>query len=73
MQQLVGRFGIQGARVAYLVHQVRADVIRDDFSHQPRDRSTHAGDCVEHLFAAGFAFEGALNRINLAPNPTHSR
>ncbi len=54
------------------VDQMGADVVFDDFRHQAGHGAAHAGDQVHDLFAAGFAVERALDRLDLAADAAHA-
>src|SRR5579883_1532915 len=45
-----------------------ADMVLDDLRHEPIDRSTDRGDHLQHIGAANFGLERALDRIDLPAN-----
>jgi hypothetical protein len=71
-QQLLSRVGIQWAGELRVTNEVPQNVILGDFGHQSRYGAPRPGDQVHDLFACRFAVERALDRLDLAPDASHS-
>ena len=65
-EQLVGRLGVQRARMLLGIDEMRSDVLLNHFRHQSGGRSAHASDLVHDLFATRFSLERTLNCLHLA-------
>jgi len=72
-EQLLGGLRVQRVRMLLRIDQMGAHVVLDDFGHQPGGSSAHSCDQVHHLFAARVSIEGALDGLDLTPDPAHSR
>ena len=55
------------------IHQMRANVIFDDFGHQARHGPPHPGDKTHDPLAASLVIKRALHGLNLAPDTAHAR
>jgi len=54
------------------IDQMVSNVVLDDFRHETGHRAAHTSDEMQNLLAASLAFEGTLNRLDLALHPAHA-
>ena len=72
VEKLLDCHRIQGIGVPLGIDKVRADMVLDHLGHKTGHCAPDARDEVEHLLAARFAFQGALDCLDLtlqAPDP----
>jgi hypothetical protein len=55
------------------IHEMRANMVFDDLSHEAGHRAACAGDEVHDLLAPRLVCKGAFDTIDLATNAAHTR
>ena len=68
--ELVRRIRIERARILLWIDQMGPNVVLDHFSHQAGDGTPYARDHMHDAFAFGFLSQRALDRLDLALDPT---
>src|ERR1700748_1033111 len=73
VDELIGRLGVQRARIPFRVDQMRSNVVLDHLGHQSCDAAADAGDHVHDALAFGLFGQCPLDRIDLAADAADAR
>ena len=55
-----------------VIDKMGANVVFDNFSHQPRHRAASAGNQMHHSLTAGFFLQSPFDGLNLSSKTAHT-